>query len=719
MPAEITVGPAVLTIHQGTTFMVTNQNGEITADSPEGVFAQDSRFVSYYAISANGFPWVLRSSSATSYYRECIYLMNSLFVTEDGIVPDGTLELVIGRSIGEGIHEDLDITNYGARQVRFNLEVALRSDFADVFEVKAQHFVRRGRVVTEWRENDAELRTIYQRRDFERRLVYRIHESVSSPHYANGRITFDIDLPPGAKWHACCYYILGLGDRNLEPVNGCRGKARATPLDRLQQEWVQTATTVTSPNEEFYRFYHQSVEDIGALRLHDHDMAADIWVPAAGVPWFVALFGRDSLIASLQTMMIHAGFARGALAKLAQFQAGERDDERDAQPGKIMHEIRIGELAHFKQIPHTPYYGTADATPLYLITLHEAWKWLGDDRLLQEFLPAAEHCLEWIDQSGDLDGDGFQEYKTFSSMGYQNMGWKDAGDAVVYPDGSQVKQPKGTVELQGYVFDAWMRMAEVFDALGNPERAVVLRRKAVTLQAQFEERFWCEDIGSYVFALDAEKRPVGTVASNAGHCLWSGIASPEHAARVVQRLTQPDMWTGWGIRTLSSLNPAYNPHSYHCGSVWPHDNGIIAMGFKRYGFGEQAAQIARDLSRAASGFASHRIPELYAGIDFEPGTFPVQYLGANVPQAWAAGSIFHCLQAILGIQADAPQNRLYLDPQLPRWLAEITLRGLAVGNSKFDLRFWREGENTCWEILAQKGNILVEQKAWKPWQVRY
>jgi len=326
-------------------------------------------------------------------------------------------------------------------------------------------------------------------------------------------------------------------------------------------------------------------------------------------------------------------------------------------------------------------------------------------------------CLEWIDKYGDLDGDGFQEYRTRSELGYENVGWKDAGDAVVYPDGSQVKQPKALCELQGYVFDAWMRMAEVFDALEEPRRAARLRRKAADLRARFEERFWCDDIDFYAFALDPDKQPVRTIASNAGHCLWSGIASPEHAARVVKRLLEPDMWSGWGIRTLSADNPAYNPFSYQRGSVWPHDNGIIALGFKRYGFSSEAARVARDISEAASCFVTYRLPELYAGIERRPGTFPVQYLGANVPQAWAAGSVFQLLQAILGLQADAPNRRLYVHPDLPRWLPDISLNGLRVGRATVDLKFWREGERTRWDATVKRGSVQVEERPWQPWQV--
>ncbi|HLY73930.1 MAG TPA: glycogen debranching N-terminal domain-containing protein, partial [Planctomycetota bacterium] len=600
--------------------------------------------------------------------------------------------------------------------VRFNLEIALRADFADIFEVKTRAFVRRGRIRSEWDENAQELRTSYSYNDFERRFSYRLRETDTKAVHANGRISLEIELAPGRSWHACGHYVLAAQERTREPLRSCRLSHESdAELDDLQRRWQRQSTSLQSSNEDFYRLYCQSVEDIGAVRLHDHDYAEDVWVPAAGVPWFVAIFGRDSLIASLQNMIVNNGFVRGTLRKLAELQASERDDWRDAEPGKILHEMRYGELAHLKKIPHTPYYGTADATPLYLVVLHEAWKWTGDESLLRQYRDVALSCLEWIDAYGDSDGDGFQEYRTRSARGYENMGWKDAHDAVVYPDGSQVRQPKALCELQGYVYDAWMRMAEVFEALGEPDRSVELRRKAEDLRERFDERFWCEDLGFYAFALDPEKKPVRTVASNAGHCLWSGIARPDRAARVVRRFLEKDLWSGWGIRTLSSQNPAYNPLSYQLGSVWPHDNGLIALGFKRYGFHAEAARIARDISEAASSFEGYRLPELYAGIERHPGGFPVLYPGANVPQAWAAGSVFHLLQAILGLQGNAPQGRLYVDPMLPPWLRDVTLRGLRIGQSTLDLRFWLEQDLTRWEVLSRDGRVEVEERPWHPW----
>ncbi len=717
MPVEISVGMPVLSINHGSTFMVTDLSGEITAESEQGVFANDTRFVSYYAIFANGQPWTRLTSAATTYYSARIYLVNQTFATETGEVPAGTLALIISRAIADGVNEQLEVTNHGLTTVRFNLEIALRSDFADLFEVRWHRFVRRGRIETVWHPQRGQLVTTYTNRDFHRTFIYRVVHPESRPHYANGRITFEIELQPGATWHACCDYVLGENETLHVPLHDCKRDITDTPLVRLQRQWQETTTKLTSANEDIYRLYRQSVEDMSALRLYDHDFGPDVWIPAAGVPWFVTIFGRDSLIVSMQNMLVHPGFARGALKKLAELQATEMDDFRDAEPGKIPHEIRFGELAHFKRIPHTPYYGTHDATPLYLIVLHEAWKWLGDDSLLHEYRDVALRCLEWIDRYGDLDGDGFQEYKTRSPRGYENMGWKDAEDAVVYPDGSQVPQPKALCELQGYVFDAWMRMAEVFDYLGEPERAAELRRKAADLQARFEDAFWCEDIGSYAFCLDPEKRPVKTVVSNPGHLLWSGIVRRDRAEKVMRRLMEPDMWSGWGIRTLSAHNPAYNPASYQRGSVWPHDNGIIALGFARYGFHHQAACVARDISEAASYFVSYRLPELYAGFERRPGTFPVLYLGANVPQAWAAGSVFHLLQAMLGLHADAPRRKLYVDPHLPHWLPDVTLHGLEVGNAHLDIKFWRENDETRWEVLTLRGDLTVEQRPWLPWDV--
>jgi glycogen debranching enzyme len=544
------------------------------------------------------------------------------------------------------------------------------------------------------------------REDFERRVVFRLANADGAPHLSNGRVAFDITLAPGATWHTCAYIMPYYDGALHEPAYHCYGEfaALGKVLDELQAGWRNSVTLCATSNRHVAAAWTQSVKDMGALRLYDQDFAPDVWLPAAGVPWFVTIFGRDSLVVSLQNMVVHPPFALGALKKLAQWQATEMDDWHDSEPGKMPHELRFGELAHFHQIPHTPYYGTADATILYLIVLHEAWKWLGRADLLQEFRPAMERALEWIDRHGDLDGDGFQEYKSRSRLGYHNVGWKDAGDSVVYPDGTIVGLPIGLCELQGYVYDAKLRVAELMERVyGEPERAAELQRQAEELRRRFNDTFWLDDPGFYAYALDPEKQLVRTVASNPGHLLWSGIADADKAEKVVRRLLEPDMFNGWGIRTLTSANPAYNPFEYQRGSVWPHDNAIIASGFKRYGFADEANTVAHAIFEAAARFRNYQLPELFSGLPRMHGSVPVQYPGANIPQAWAAGSVFQLVTAILGLRADAPNRTLYVNPTLGDWLPDIELLNLQVGDARLHLRFRREGARTEWEVVSIQG----------------
>ena len=699
MSFKVQVGPPQIAIHQGQTVLVTDPDGQITWPSEKGLYFLDTRIISNWAIYANGEPWELLNGGAVSYDAARIHLANRRFRSEDGTVPSRTLGLVLARWIEGGLHEDLDVTNHGLKPVHFNLEIAVRCDFADIFEVKSDGIVRRGRIATEWSYAEQRLSNTYRNGDFAREVAITSEAGEDRAVYANGRLTFPVSLGLGETWHCCLLYDLADGERRFSASDRCVHDHGQSDHARALAEWRQGVLSIRTSNEEFYRFFRQAVDDIAALRLPFGSADAMSFVPAAGLPWFVALFGRDSLLASLQTMLVYPEFAAGTLKVLGELQATERDDYRDAEPGKILHEMRYGELAHFKLIPHTPYYGTADATPLYVITLHEAWRWTGDTNLLRRHRGTAEACLDWIDHYGDRDSDGFQEYQTRSSAGYENMAWKDAGDSVPYLDGTLVKGPKALCELQGYVYDAWTRMAEIYDTLGEADRAGAMRDKARALYERFNEAFWDEEGGFYAYCLDGEKKQVLTVASNPGHLLWSGIVQPERAGRVVQRLMAPDMRTGWGIRTLSAEHRSYNPYSYQNGSVWPHDNAIIARGFRRYGFVTEALQLARDISGAAGHFQLNQLPELYAGIPRDGDAFPVQYLGANVPQAWAAGSAFMLLHAILGLDPDAPAGCLRIDPALPAWLPDITLLGLRLGGESFDLRFWRDGDATCHEVL--------------------
>ena len=713
MSFKVQVGPAQIAIHQGQTVLVTEPDGQINWPSKRGLYFRDTRVVSAWAIYANGERWELLNGGGAAPHVARIFLTNRAFVTKDGPIAARKLGLVIGRHIDGGLHEDLDITNNSQKPVRFNLEIAMRADFADIFEVKGDDIVRRGRIITSWSAKREILRITYRNKDFCREVIVRTGEGDGEPTVnANGRLSFDVILKAGQAWHRCLIYDLVDGTKHLRAPRKCSHSGTTSDHAGKMDKWQRTVLKIDTSNEEFYRCFSQGVQDLAALRLPLKGTDHMVFVAAAGLPWFVALFGRDTLIVSLQTMIVYPEFAAGTLEVLAQYQATQRDDYRDAEPGKILHELRYGELAHFKLIPHTPYYGTADATPLYLIVLHEAWRATGDRALIERHLSNAEACLTWIDKYGDLDGDGFQEYQTRSTAGYENMAWKDSGDSVMYPDGTLVRGPKALCELQGYVYDAWLRMAEIYDELENKRRANVLRKKAAVLFKEFNEIFWDEQSEFYAYALDGNKKKVMSVASNVGQCLWSGIIAPERAGIVVKRLMRKDMWSGWGIRTLSSDHPSFNPYNYQTGAVWPHDNSLIALGMRRYGFAAEAAAVARDISGAASHFLLNQLPELYAGLQRDPTSFPVQYLGANVPQAWAAGAPFMLLQAMLGLQHDAPRGKLYVDPALPDWLPDVTLTDLRLGRRRFDIRFWRDGKSTNFKIL--KGNPdAVEHKAIK------
>jgi glycogen debranching enzyme len=579
-----------------------------------------------------------------------------------------------------------------------------------------------------WDKNEKLLRTSYDNQDFHRAVIYKVTNipRETGLGYANGRIFFQIELDQNQSWCMCADFLLEHGQEIKKPQAGsCSFGKQATEAEAAsgsvkqesrsefaarQARWKNRCTQIVTSNQSLLRMYDQAVLDMGALRIYDMDVSDEAWVPAAGVPWFVTLFGRDSLIVSYQNMAVSPGFARGAFKRLAEHQAKKRDDWLDAQPGKILHEFRAGELAHFHKIPFYPYYGTADATILYLIVLSETYRWTGDVELLKKYQKVAENCLKWIDESGDLDGDGFQEYKTFSSLGYANVGWKDAGNSVVYADGNEVEQPKGLCELQGYVYDAKTRMAEVFEALGDQEHATALLEQAETLKRNFNKLFWMENEGCFAYGLDPEKKQITSIASNAGQLLWSGIADQDKAERTVQRLLKEDMWSGWGIRTLSSKNPAYNPLDYQNGSIWPQDNGIIAAGFKRYGLAREANQVIRAVFDAIERFDAYRPPEVFAGLRRQGDMdFPVLYPGgANIPQAWATGSIFHMLRTILGLRADARRRRLYVYPTLPDWLSDIELRRLCVGHCTITIRFWREGTRSCWDVCEMRRDEGVD-----------
>jgi glycogen debranching enzyme len=430
---------------------------------------------------------------------------------------------------------------------------------------------------------------------------------------------------------------------------------------------------------------------------------------AAGVPWYVALFGRDSIITALQTLAYDPEVARETLELLAHYQAHEVDEWRDAQPGKILHELRVGELAHLGQIPHTPYYGSIDATPLFLLLVARHAAWTGSLALFRKLRENVELALDWIDHYGDLDGDGYVEYDSVTDDAMINQGWKDSGDAIVNADGSLAEPPIALVEVQGYVYRAKVELAALYERAGEADRAARLRREAQELRDRFNRDFWLEDLGCYALALQAGNRPVALLTSNAGHTLWTGIASPEHGQQTARRLMQDDMFSGWGIRTVSDAAGCYNPTAYHLGTVWPHDNGLIAAGMRRYGHDDAAHRILEGMIRAAMNFESYRLPELFSGFSRDEYGVPVPYPIASHPQAWSAGAIPHLLTTLLGLRAEAFDNRLLLvRPTLPDYVDRLHLRGLRIGQGQVDLRLERTGkDHSAVQVLNVQGDVDV------------
>ena len=665
----------------GSTFAVSGRNGDIHPRTAEGFYAYDTRFLSALRLTVDG-----RQSEAIG-ADHFDHSMASFYTSVRGRrrLPAGAMSIVRDRYVADGLHEDIALNNHSAQPRAVHLEITFDADFADVFEVHLGPVHKAGRVTVVARDGQ-HFCLAYRRGRFRRETWV----SFSAEPLIHGKTAvFDITLAPKGTWKTCMTILPVLEtppqlmkcvEEGLGSPFGAYRREERLPINVLKRDVDQQPLEQGLPRLETDRLglqqaYEQAIADLRSLQM---EYLPGHHILAAGLPWFMALFGRDSIIAAIQTKLLGPDLMAGTLHTLASLQANARDNFREADPGKIPHEVREGELSVLEEVPHSRYYGSVDATPLFLILLWEAYQWTGDEEPLRQLLPAAEAALRWIDRYGDMDGDGFVEYKRRTRQGIKNQGWKDSHDSISFADGRLAEGPIALAEVQGYVYDAKRRMAKVYRVLGNINKARRLERQAEQLREHFNDAFWMPQHSYYAVALDGRKQQVDSIASNAGHCLWSGIVDGDKASSVVERLMAPDMFSGWGIRTLSTQMARYDPLSYHNGSVWPHDNSLIAGGMAGYGFTAEGSEVALALIDAAASFSPHRLPELFAGYPRREHSFPVPYPDANAPQAWASGAVIYVLETLLGVLPTGDR----LLQEAPREGLSLSLSGVRYRGSR-------------------------------------
>jgi len=731
---------SVQVLKHGNLFMLTDQFGDIHSDSRGlGLYRDDTRLISCSVLRVGGERPVVLQGSTGMNYRGVIQLTNPTIARNpnDKIRPGQGLvgkKLGITRDrllTGMALEERVRIVNFSEHAERVDIQLELADDAADIFEVRG--FPRERGTVLPIAATEARVTFRYDGLDGRRRhtwldfsepgAVEPVRPGDTPALGGSVRYRWAWDLEAGAE-HELSWIVwagvapIATGAATAAKVSGPADGDDAGDLfpepPRIAPDegaaayhaWARSTTSVATDHELFNLTIGRSVAD---LRLLVNDGPADGQrYVAAGVPWFTTLFGRDAIITALQTLAFRPQIAVETLDVLASLQATEVDDWRDAEPGKILHELRFGETANAGELPHSPYYGSIDSTPLWLVLLGATYDWTGDRGMVDRLWPNALAALRWIDEWGDRDGDGFVEYERRSPRGLLNQGWKDSGDAIRDRHGKESRAPIALAEVQGYVFDAKTRMAALARMRGDVELAERLTRDAEALRAHFEEAFWVEDQRYYAMALDGDKRQADAIGSNAGQCLWSGIVSEARARDVADRLLSPALFSGWGIRTYADGQPGFNPFGYHTGTVWPHDTSLAAAGLKRYGFQDEANRLVGQVFEAAQHFGEYRLPELFCGFDREKAPMPVPYPVACSPQAWSAGAAFMFLQTMLGLRGHAAANELeLLRPNLPDWLGKVTVTNLRIGEASVDLLFHRWRGTTSAEVLRKVGDLSV------------
>ncbi|MFI5045998.1 MAG: glycogen debranching N-terminal domain-containing protein [Acidimicrobiia bacterium] len=664
-------GLGLVTLVEGSTFGISLPSGDMLSGFPHGLFHRDTRFLSTMRLRVNG-EWPEPLSARAVYPFSASMVLRAPPAPGDA---DSKLLLRRERHVGHGMREDMVVRNYGTVAAFCRLELELDVDFADLFEVKA------GNVHTDRRRElvfaGGHLTWRYERGAFRRGTVIDFSHAVN---LRDGTACFEVVVPPGDEWSLCMQLTPVIDDVALIARHRCGDPVEwSEPVERLES-WRRSRPVIEVEHPAFHAMLERSAQDLAALRISDAEFPGRE-VIAAGAPWFMTLFGRDSLITSWMALMVDPDLALGTLQTLARFQGTTVDERTEEQPGRILHEMRFGETAELSLGPGGAYYGSVDATPLFVMLLGELHRWglAADD--LRALVPAADRALAWIDDFGDRDGDGYVEYLRLTPGGLANQGWKDSFDAIRFADGNLAEAPVALCEVQGYVYAAFLARADIAEADGDVDRAVELRARAASLKERFNHDFWLDDHGWFALGLDARKRPIDALTSNIGHCLWTGIVDDDKVEQVARRLTAPEMYSGWGIRTLASSMTGYNPVSYHNGSVWPHDSTIVAAGLARSGRHDELQLVAEGLVAAAPTF-SYRLPELFAGLGRDEIPFPVRYPTSCSPQAWAAASPLLLLRALVGLEPDVPHGVVRLRARCPEWLGRMRVDGVALGTGR-------------------------------------
>jgi glycogen debranching enzyme len=671
---------------EGNTFVVSRPNGDVDAGpgEPHGLFHRDTRHLSRWLLTVDGKQLDALSTDDTKSFSASFFLVPGT----GSEYTDASLSVIRRRVVGDGFFEELTLLNHGTEPIRPEIAIAAGADFADLFQVKDATIDRPGKDFS--RAEDGVLVLGYERGGYVRETWIRPHGGGAE--LGTDTIVFRPTIEPHGSWNAWIEVVAAVdgtpaGHEHTRYQPGDEPRPHAPSLARPGfhpglAELVRLAPKLETDWEPLKLTYARSIVDLAALRFYPRE-GSEAAVPAAGLPWFQTLFGRDSLITSYQSLHIDPDLAATTLDVLASMQGTRHDDFRDEEPGKILHELRFGELTAFEERPHSPYYGSADGTMLFVILLDEYERFTGDTERAHRLEPNARAALAWIDEDGDRDGDGYVEYERRNTeTGLENQCWKDSWNSILYADGTLAKLPRATCELQGYAYDARRRGARLAREVWDDDAlAAKLERQADALKRSFNDDFWLEDRAYYALALDGDKKPVDALTSNIGHLLWSGIVNDDRAEELVGHLLGERLFSGWGIRTMADGDGGYNPIGYHQGTVWPHDNSLIAAGLRRYGYHAEAAMIALAILEAAEYFFG-RLPETFAGYPRELTAYPVEYPTACSPQAWATAAPLLLLRVLLGLEPRA--DGVALDPLLPDRITELALRGLPGRAGTYD-----------------------------------